>query len=290
MVRLHSCSPALSNHPRTTMVPPIRKRPRVRTVNRTLDGVGHKHADCSTTGKQTTPTAPTPDCCVPCLLLNQVIVALLLGIWSGALLACCFNPLTAFLRTFDTYFVGAFTGEGNAAVLLFTFLLGGTIGLVQRSGGALGLANSLKGFMGRVSEYQSDRIPYRFGCCSRVFASSPTANATLCCTIFPAGSVFSCMQIHLVPFANQHVDMQAAVNIARTVHSVLRVDSACCCGFCVPVMRTFLPTPCTTVFLTASTRRRPPHSTVLLPTATIFHRPCVLCRITFGCATRFLRP
>lgn len=59
-----------------------------------------------------------------------------------------FNPLSAFLRTFDTYFVGAFVGEGNAEVLLFTFLLGGTIGLVQRSGGALGLANSLKGFMG----------------------------------------------------------------------------------------------------------------------------------------------
>lgn len=61
------------------------------------------------------------------------------------------NPLRAFLMTFDTYFIGAFTGEGNAAVLLFTFLLGGTIGLVQRSGGALGLANSLKEFMGESS-------------------------------------------------------------------------------------------------------------------------------------------
>lgn len=62
-----------------------------------------------------------------------------------------FNPLRAFLMTFDTYFVGAFIGEGNSAVLLFTFLLGGTIGLVQRSGGALGLANALKEFMGESS-------------------------------------------------------------------------------------------------------------------------------------------
>lgn len=75
-------------------------------------------------------------------------MALLVGIWAGALLVSGFNPLSAFLRTFDTYFVGAFVSEGNAEVLLFTFLLGGTIGLVQRSGGALGLANSLKGFMG----------------------------------------------------------------------------------------------------------------------------------------------
>lgn len=77
-----------------------------------------------------------------------MIVALLVGIWTGALLVSGFDPLGAFLRTFDTYFVGAFNSEGNAAVLLFTFLLGGTIGLVQRSGGALGLANALKRFMG----------------------------------------------------------------------------------------------------------------------------------------------
>lgn len=77
-----------------------------------------------------------------------MIVALLMGIWAGALLVSGFDPLFAFLRTFDTYVVGAFVGEGNAEVLLFTFLLGGTIGLVQRSGGALGLANALKRFMG----------------------------------------------------------------------------------------------------------------------------------------------
>lgn len=78
-------------------------------------------------------------------------MALLMGIWAGALLVSGFDPLFAFLRTFDTYVVGAFVGEGNAQVLLFTFLLGGTIGLVQRSGGALGLANALKRFMGEKS-------------------------------------------------------------------------------------------------------------------------------------------
>ncbi|CAM9153916.1 unnamed protein product, partial [Choristocarpus tenellus] len=82
------------------------------------------------------------------ILYQQVIVALLVGVWTGALLVSDFNPLQAFLRTFDTYFVGAFTEEGNAEVLLFTFLLGGTIGLVQRSGGAQGLANKLKHYMG----------------------------------------------------------------------------------------------------------------------------------------------
>lgn len=92
-----------------------------------------------------------------------MIVALLVGIWTGALLVSGFNPLSAFLRTFDTYFVGAFTGEGNAAVLLFTFLLGGTIGLVQKSGGALGLANALKRFMG---EEGADAVLDRQSVCS----------------------------------------------------------------------------------------------------------------------------
>eukprot|EP00904_Undaria_pinnatifida_P013206 jgi/Undpi1/9015/HiC_scaffold_26.g11475.m2 len=89
------------------------------------------------------------------IMYQQVIVALLVGIWAGALLVSGFDPLSAFLRTFDTYVVGAFVGEGNAHVLLFTFLLGGTIGLVQRSGGALGLANALKRFMGTRTRGQA---------------------------------------------------------------------------------------------------------------------------------------
>lgn len=97
-------------------------------------------------------TAVLPSQCTytyhPLSSSQQVLVALLVGIWAGALLVSGFDPLGAFLRTFDTYFVGAFVGEGNAEVLLFTFLLGGTIGIVQRSGGALGLANALKRFMG----------------------------------------------------------------------------------------------------------------------------------------------
>ena len=45
-----------------------------------------------------------------------------------------YNPLSGLLRTFDTYFVGSFLTREHAAVILFTFLLGGLIGLVQKSG------------------------------------------------------------------------------------------------------------------------------------------------------------
>lgn len=69
---------------------------------------------------------------------------MLLGIWSGCLLLHGGNPLIALLRTFDHYFVGAFVSTEHAGVVLFTILLGGTIGLVQKSGGALGLASLVK--------------------------------------------------------------------------------------------------------------------------------------------------
>ena len=77
--------------------------------------------------------------------MRQVVLAMLLGIWSGALLLNEGNPLIAGMRTFDYYFVGAFISAEHAGVVLFTLLLGGTIGLVQKSGGALGLANLVRG-------------------------------------------------------------------------------------------------------------------------------------------------
>ena len=75
-----------------------------------------------------------------------MLLALLLGIWSGATLLCRGNPATGLLRTFDTYFVQAFTDGQHAAVLLFTFILGGLIAVVQKCGGALGLARVAKKF------------------------------------------------------------------------------------------------------------------------------------------------
>lgn len=76
--------------------------------------------------------------------LRQVMLAMLFGIFCGAMLLSG-NPVVAFLRTFDTYVLQALADPDHAGVVIFTFLLGGTIGLVQKSGGALGLASLVKG-------------------------------------------------------------------------------------------------------------------------------------------------
>lgn len=80
-------------------------------------------------------------------VLGQVTVSLLAGIWCGAIIVSNGDPFTAFLRTFDQYWVNAFTVDDHAGVLLFTIVLGGTIGVVQKGGGGHGLALVAKKFM-----------------------------------------------------------------------------------------------------------------------------------------------
>lgn len=80
-------------------------------------------------------------------LLSQVLVALLAGIWCGATIVAQGDPFTGFLRTFDQYWVNAFVDDGHAGVLLFTLVLGGTIGVVQKGGGGHGLALLAKEYM-----------------------------------------------------------------------------------------------------------------------------------------------
>ncbi|EQC25387.1 hypothetical protein SDRG_16750 [Saprolegnia diclina VS20] len=75
------------------------------------------------------------------LLMGQVMIALLVGIWSGAALVSGGNLWLGFLHTFDVYWVDAFVDRSHAGVLLFTIILGGTIGVVQKGGGAHGLAH-----------------------------------------------------------------------------------------------------------------------------------------------------
>ena len=79
--------------------------------------------------------------------LKQVIVALILGVWTGTTVLSRGNPFKSLLTVFDTYLIDALADKEHAGVLLFTLLLGGTIGIVQRAGGGLGLARLLSSFI-----------------------------------------------------------------------------------------------------------------------------------------------
>lgn len=74
---------------------------------------------------------------------KDVLVALFLGIFAGALCLFGWNPLTALARTVDHFIVPAVTDGGQASILVFTLMLGGMVGLVTRSGGTQGIVEGL---------------------------------------------------------------------------------------------------------------------------------------------------
>jgi Na+/H+ antiporter NhaC len=76
------------------------------------------------------------------LLTRQVVVALLLGVYFGALIITG-NPGTAFLRVGDTYLVGALADDSHAAILMFSSILGGMVGVLSRSGATEGVVHWL---------------------------------------------------------------------------------------------------------------------------------------------------
>ncbi|MEM9070467.1 MAG: Na+/H+ antiporter NhaC family protein [Myxococcota bacterium] len=74
------------------------------------------------------------------LVFRQVLLALVVGIWAGAFVASGYAPLESALRVVDHYVVRSVADPDHASILVFSLLLGGTIGIVTRSGGGLGLA------------------------------------------------------------------------------------------------------------------------------------------------------
>lgn len=74
------------------------------------------------------------------IAFRQVVVALVSGVWLGALFLHGYDPLAAVLRTADTYAAKSLGDVSNASIIIFSLLLGGMIGVISRSGGAAGLA------------------------------------------------------------------------------------------------------------------------------------------------------
>jgi Na+/H+ antiporter NhaC len=76
------------------------------------------------------------------LLTKQVLIALLVGIFSGALLLKG-GLFQAFATTLDTFLVDSVIGNDHAFILLFTMALGGMVSLVSASGGMQGMVDRL---------------------------------------------------------------------------------------------------------------------------------------------------
>jgi len=79
------------------------------------------------------------------LIFREVVVALFAGVWLGALAISGFNPFSAVARTIDTFLVESLgdVDGGKTAIVLFSLLLGGMVGVIARNGGTLGVVRAV---------------------------------------------------------------------------------------------------------------------------------------------------
>ena len=82
------------------------------------------------------------------LIFREVIMALFAGVWLGALAVAGFNPLTATWRLIDSFIVPALgdTDGGHTQIVIFSFLLGGMVGIISRNGGTMGIVEAVTPF------------------------------------------------------------------------------------------------------------------------------------------------
>lgn len=78
------------------------------------------------------------------LIFRDVMLSLFLGIFSGALILNGWDIFASLGRTVDSFIVPALADADHAAILVFTTLLGGMVGLVTKSGGTHGIVEMLK--------------------------------------------------------------------------------------------------------------------------------------------------
>lgn len=77
------------------------------------------------------------------LLLREVVISLFAGVWLGAMLWNGLDPFGAIFRTIDTFALPAAADADHAAIILFSLLIGGMVGIIGRNGGTHGIVERL---------------------------------------------------------------------------------------------------------------------------------------------------
>ena len=80
------------------------------------------------------------------LMFKRVIPSLFLGIWFGAMLAVGISVTGAWIGLLDTiqvFVLGALTDPERASVIIFSFMIGGMVGIISKNGGMQGVVNKI---------------------------------------------------------------------------------------------------------------------------------------------------
>lgn len=80
------------------------------------------------------------------LMFKRVIPSLFLGVWVGGMLAVGISVSGAWIGLLDTiqvYVLGALTDPDRASVIIFSFMIGGMVGIISKNGGMQGVVNKI---------------------------------------------------------------------------------------------------------------------------------------------------
>lgn len=77
------------------------------------------------------------------LIFREVVISLFAGVWLGAMLWSGYDPLAGLLRTVDTFALPALADADHAAIVIFSLMIGGMVGVINRNGGTYGIVDRL---------------------------------------------------------------------------------------------------------------------------------------------------
>lgn len=79
------------------------------------------------------------------LITREVVLSLFAGLWIGTLFIARFNPFESTAASLDLL-LQALINPDHVAIIVFSLLLGGMVGVMSRSGGTQGIVNALEKF------------------------------------------------------------------------------------------------------------------------------------------------
>jgi Na+/H+ antiporter NhaC len=77
------------------------------------------------------------------LVFREVVVSLFAGVWLGCVFLTGWNPFGALLMTVDEFIAPAIANADHAAIIVFSLLLGGMVGVMARMGGTKAIVDTV---------------------------------------------------------------------------------------------------------------------------------------------------
>ncbi len=77
------------------------------------------------------------------LIFHEVVTSLFLGIWLGCFFVAGYNPFSAVLMTVDRFVRPALADADHAAIVIFSLLLGGMVGIMSATGGTRAIVQAV---------------------------------------------------------------------------------------------------------------------------------------------------